>query len=55
MKAEKLSTGKKQYVAPKLVERGDIETITQAGGKKLGLGDSFFLITPDNPIMDLSS
>lgn len=34
---------KKQYAAPKLVVRGNIETITQAN-KTFGLGDGFFLI-----------
>ena len=55
MKSQTVEVHKKQYVAPKLVERGNIETITQAN-KQFGIGDGFFLIIDgaSNPIANHS-
>lgn len=46
---------KKPYQRPVLQAYGDIRTITaQQGCKEFGVGDGFWIGTPENPIRDCS-
>lgn len=43
MNSQSVVVKKKQYAAPRLIERGNIDTVTQVN-KSFGIGDGYFLI-----------